>query len=74
LQNYSYNYWLQQTDLPKLLIIARPGTMIGGAMGTWCQDHLRRLTIADGGPGLHFLQEDSPEQLGMAIAQWYTSL
>jgi haloalkane dehalogenase len=70
----SYNRWLQQTDLPKLLIVGRPGTMIGAAMSAWCQDHLKHLTLADGGPGLHFLQEDSPEQVGTAIAQWYTTL
>jgi haloalkane dehalogenase len=68
------NRWLQQTELPKLLVVARPGTMLGDTMSAWCQDHLKHLTIADGGPGLHFLQEDSPEQVGTAIARWYTTL
>ncbi len=70
----AYNYWLQQTNLPKLLLIARPGRIIWDEMIEWCQSHLQNLTVADTGPGLHFLQEDNPEEVGMALAQWYTSL
>jgi hypothetical protein len=24
--------------------------------------------------GLHFIQEDSPDEIGEAVAKWYTSL
>lgn len=70
----AYNHWLQQTELPKLLVTARPGSILGDQMVAWCREHLKQLTIRDGGPGLHFLQEDSPDQVGTAIAQWYASL
>lgn len=70
----TYNQWLQQTELPKLLVTARPGSLLGDQMVAWCREHLKQLTIRDGGPGLHFLQEDSPDQVGKAIAQWYANV
>ncbi len=70
----AYNHWLQQTSLPKLLVIAQPGRIIGPELIAWCQAHLTQLTIADCGPGLHFLQEDNPAAVGQAIAAWYRTL
>jgi haloalkane dehalogenase len=70
----AYNQWLQQTELPKLLLTARPGRIMGDEMIEWCQSHLQHLTVVATGPALHFLQEDNPEQVGQAIARWYRSL
>ena len=70
----AYNHWLQQTELPKLLLTANPGRIVRAEMIEWCQSHLQHLTVVATGPALHFLQEDNPEQVGQAIARWYRSL
>lgn len=65
----AYAEWLPTTDdLPKLLVNADPGALIGPAqrrvVRTW--PHLTEVTV----PGIHFLQEDSPHEIGRAIAGW----
>ena len=56
--------------VPKLLLYAQPGAVIGAAEVAWCRAHLSRLTTVDLGPGLHFLPEDHPHEIGRAIARW----
>jgi haloalkane dehalogenase len=63
----AYNHWLQETELPKLMLVATPGSIIWSEM-------IENLAIADCGTGLHFLQEDNPDQLGIEIANWYKNL
>ena len=69
-----YNQWLQTTTLPKLLLIANPGSMIGQDMADWCRNRLPNLIVSNCGEGLHFVQEDSPDEVGTAIANWYIRL
>jgi len=35
---------------------------------------MRALTSVDIGPGLHFVQEDRPHEIGRAIRAWYEGL
>ncbi|QBD79150.1 haloalkane dehalogenase [Ktedonosporobacter rubrisoli] len=70
----AYNHWLQATDLPKLLCYATPGVVLPTPLVDWCQHHLKNLTTKDVGPGLHYIQEDSPHLIGSALAQWYAAL
>ncbi|HLZ68916.1 MAG TPA: haloalkane dehalogenase [Dehalococcoidia bacterium] len=70
----AYNAWLQQTELPKLLLHATPGVTLGAPLVAWCRQSLKNLTTADLGPGLHFLQEDNPHGIGEALARWYAAL
>ncbi len=58
----SYGDWLAGNDIPKLFINADPGAQIVGRIRDFCRSwpNQREVTV----PGLHFIQEDSPEQIG----------
>jgi haloalkane dehalogenase len=70
----TYNRWLQQTELPKLLFYGDPGVLIEARVLEWCKQNLKNLKTMDIGPGLHFLQEDNPHLIGSELANWYRSL
>ena len=70
----SYSRWLQSTALPKLLFYATPGAVITAKEVQWCQQHLKNLTIADIGEGIHYIQEDNPHRIGSELARWYQTL
>jgi haloalkane dehalogenase len=67
-----YARWLASTDLPKLFIDAEPGSILVGAQRDFCRSwpNQREVSVK----GLHFVQEDSPAEIGKAIADWYSSL
>lgn len=64
-----FSEWLTKTDLPKLLLTAQPGAIMR-VTGQWCIDNLPNLTHVDVGPGVHFIQEDRPHEIGEAISSW----
>ena len=66
----AYMDWLQQTPLPKLLVYADPGVLIPPDTAAWYRDQLPNTEIAHVGPGLHYIQEDHPREIGAAIAGW----
>lgn len=63
-----YADWLAASSLPKLLVTGDPGMILTGAQLEFARGWpgQREVTV----PGLHFLQEDSPDQLGSAVASW----
>ena len=63
-----YAEWLSASDVPKLLISAEPGAILTGAQLEFARawPHQREVTVA----GSHFVQEDSPDEIGAAIAAW----
>jgi len=69
----AYADWLASSDVPKLFVKAEPGLLVAGSANL---DFARGLpaqtevTVA----GLHFLQEDSPHEIGRAIADWMGTL
>ncbi|MBT4257153.1 MAG: haloalkane dehalogenase [Gammaproteobacteria bacterium] len=65
-QNYAD--WLSQSDLPKLFINAGPGAILIGPQREFCRSwpNQKEVTVA----GNHFLQEDSPDEIGQAISAW----
>lgn len=65
-----YNQWLQETDIPKLLIYAQPGGLIREELVAWCENNLPNIQAVDIGPGLHFIQEDNPHLIGSELAVW----
>ena len=69
-----YHCKLQESDLPKLLLYATPGGLIPAPRVEWCTDHLKNLKTVSVGQGLHFLQEDHPDLIGMELARWYSTL
>ena len=68
----SYADWLQACAVPKLFVNAEPGAILTGAMRERCRRwrNLTEITV----PGSHFVQEDSPDAIGTAIASWLRGL
>lgn len=64
--------WLSRSPVPKLFINADPGTILVGPQREFCRSwtNQREVTVK----GIHFIQEDSPAEIGQAIAEWYASL
>ncbi len=67
-----YGLWLAVSDVPKLFINADPGSILIGAQREFCRSwpNQREVTVA----GAHFIQEDSPIEIGQAIADWVLTL
>jgi haloalkane dehalogenase len=69
----AYTDWLATSDVPKLFVKAEPGALLGGGVNL---DTVRawpaqtEVTVE----GVHFLQEDSPDEIGWAIADWMETL
>ncbi len=62
----AYARWLAGSDIPKLFINADPGIILTGAQREFCRrwPNQREITVR----GSHFIQEDSPAEIGQAIA------
>lgn len=69
-----YSTWLGSSSVPKLLLHAQPGAILRKDLVAWCREHVKNLTTVDVGPGLHFIQEDRPHEIGAAIGTWYRGL
>jgi haloalkane dehalogenase len=68
----SYAKWLAGSRVPKLFVNADPGVILTGAQREFCRTwpEQREVTVR----GSHFIQEDSPSEIGQAISEWYASL
>ena len=64
----SYADWLCQSTVPKLFINADPGAILIGAQREFCRSWPNQTEVTV--PGNHFLQEDSPDEIGQSIADW----
>ncbi|MEM7045458.1 MAG: haloalkane dehalogenase [Pseudomonadota bacterium] len=66
----AYADWLQASaDLPKLFINAEPGAILTGPQRDFCRSWPNQTEVTV--KGSHFIQEDSPDEIGRAIAEWY---
>jgi len=67
-----YAEWLATSDLPKLFINADPGGMLVGAQREFCRSwpNQQEVTVK----GIHFIQEDSPVEIGKAIAAFISRI
>ncbi len=63
--------WLASSPVPKLFINSDPGTMSAEERAL-CRSwpNTTEVTVR----GLHFIQEDSPDEIGAALANWYRTL
>ena len=68
----AYADWLAQSDLPKLFINADPGAILVGRQREFCRGWPNQDEVTV--PGIHFIQEDSPDEIGTAIADWLKDL
>jgi haloalkane dehalogenase len=64
----SYSKWLATSGIPKLFINAEPGMILVGTQRDLCRtwSNQQEVTVT----GLHFIQEDSPVEIGQAIAKF----
>nr|1MJ5_A Chain A, 1,3,4,6-tetrachloro-1,4-cyclohexadiene hydrolase [Sphingomonas paucimobilis] len=67
-----YAGWLSESPIPKLFINAEPGALTTGRMRDFCRTwpNQTEITVA----GAHFIQEDSPDEIGAAIAAFVRRL
>ncbi|MBW4636385.1 MAG: haloalkane dehalogenase [Iphinoe sp. HA4291-MV1] len=70
----NYDKWLLQTDLPKLHVYGSPGIVNPPSVVEALTKKLKNYETAYVGTGLHYLQEDEPEAIGRAIADWHRRL
>ncbi len=68
----SYAEWLASSDLPKLFVNADPGSILTGPQRDFCRTWPNQAEITV--PGIHFIQEDSADLIGAALAEWYAGL
>jgi haloalkane dehalogenase len=65
---HSYGQWLTTCQVPKLFINADPGAILIGSQREFCRGFPNQSEVTV--RGAHFIQEDSPDEIGTAIADW----
>jgi haloalkane dehalogenase len=68
----SYGNWMASNHIPKLFINAQPGSILTGRPREFCRSWLNQTEVMVAGS--HFIQEDSPVEIGRAIAQWHKTI
>jgi haloalkane dehalogenase len=68
----AYGEWLAKSPLPKLFVNADPGSILVGAQRDYCRrwPNQQEVTVR----GTHFVQEDSPDEIGQAVAAFVRRL
>ncbi|PRY44382.1 haloalkane dehalogenase [Geodermatophilus tzadiensis] len=67
-----YGHWLRTSAVPKLFLDADPGSILVGRQRALVRKwpSLTEVTV----PGSHFVPEDSPHEIGRALADWIPTL
>ena len=68
----AYSDWLARCDVPKLFVNAEPGAILTGSQREFCRTWLNQTEVTV--RGVHFIQEDSPDEIGDAIADWLAGI
>jgi haloalkane dehalogenase len=69
----AYREWLATSQVPKLFIKAEPGMILAsGPPVDFCRTLPAQREVRV--PGIHFIQEDAPNEIGRAIAEWMGKL
>ena len=68
----AYGEWLASSDVPKLFVNADPGAILVGRQREFCRtwSNQDEVTVK----GRHFIQEDSPDGIGRAVADFVARL
>lgn len=64
----AYAAWLSTSDVPKLFVDADPGAILTGAQREFARTWPNQTEVTV--RGSHFIQEDSPDEIGSALAEW----
>jgi haloalkane dehalogenase len=68
----AYSDWLRTSPLPKLFVNADPGASLSGRLREFCRTFPNQTEVTV--RGRHFLLEDSPHEIGAAIAGWLAAV
>ncbi len=63
-----YGRWLSTSDVPKLFVDADPGAILVGSQREYCRSWPNQTEVRVA--GTHFIQEDSPDEIGAALGRW----
>src|SRR5438876_346029 len=68
----AYADWLTRSPVPKLFVNGDPGFLLTGALRDFCRTfpNQQEVTVR----GTHFVQEDSPDAIGRAVADFVAKL
>jgi haloalkane dehalogenase len=68
----AYAAWMAENQVPKLFISAKPGAILTGKQRELCRQwtNQKEVTVR----GSHFITEDSPDEIGHAIAEWLAEI
>ena len=64
----AYADWLASSPVPKLFVNAEPGAILTGVQREFCRTWPNQTEVTV--RGSHFIQEDSPHEIGAALASW----
>ena len=68
----NYSSWMAVNDRPKLFIDANPGAILRGRPRDICRSWKNQTEVQVN--GIHFIQEDSPDEIGKALSEWLAGL
>lgn len=68
----AYADWLAQSDVPKMFVNTTAGHALVGRNREFCRTWPNQVEVTV--VGKHYYQEDSPHELGRALADWYSTL
>jgi haloalkane dehalogenase len=67
-----YGQWLAHSQVPKLYFHTEPGVLDQGRPHEFCRSWPNQTEVTV--KGIHFVQEDSPTQIGAAVANFVRTL
>ncbi len=67
-----YSDWMAENEMPKLFMNAEPGAILTGEVRDFCRGWKNQTEVTV--KGSHFIQEDSPDEIGGAIADWVSGI
>ena len=67
-----YARWLAASPVPKLFVNAEPGSILAGRQRDFCRGWPNQTEVTV--KGSHFIQEDSPDEIGAALAAFVRGL
>jgi haloalkane dehalogenase len=65
---------MAQSSYSKLLFVGEPGALVSPAFAERFAGGLKNCEVIHVGPGLHYLPEDHPKEIGSAVHNWLTEL
>ena len=68
----AYSAWLRTASIPKLYVNATPGALVIGDIRTFARSLPNQTEVTV--EGIHFIQEDSADEIGEALANWMDGL